>query len=146
MNLLFDQQQRLSSSELISGWWARGWAETQDNYLRSLHQRTQGQRWLTQIIKRQLELSWDLWKHRMKIAHSEDSHTLTATHELLNLRIREMYTTHAHTDHSPLRRWFRAQVHTLDSQPLHFKQDWLNMVNSFLPFLPPEPQQDLMDR
>ena len=127
----FNQQRQQGTVNVMFGWWANGWADTQHAYLLSLSRRTTGKRWLSRIIKKQWEVSWDLWKHRMKIASTSDSFSLALAHDRINLEIQTTYDQYSASDYPPLRRWFRQPVQSLLLQPLSFKQDWLTMVRCF---------------
>jgi hypothetical protein len=127
----FRQQQRLGTDDIPYGWWANGWAEAQNSYLVSLSRRTTGQRWLSRLIKKQWEVSWDMWRHRLEVATTPDSFSLATAHEQLNTEIRALFLRLSNTSYAPLQRWFRQPLALLLQQPLAFKQDWIAMVRSF---------------
>jgi len=127
----FTQQRRLGTDSLVFGWWATGWAETQDAYYKSLGKRTTGKRWLSRLIRKQWEIAWDLWRHRMKVANEPESFTIAREHERLNAAITIEYQRLSGTRLPPLRRWFRRPLPHLLQQNLAFKQDWLHVVRAF---------------
>jgi hypothetical protein len=114
------------------GWWASGWAEAQHHYLISISRRTTGWRWLSRLIKKQWEISWDMWKHRLEVAAQPNSFSIALAHENVNGEIQQLYQCLANTNHAPLQRWFRQPMFLLQQQPLAFKQDWICMVRSFV--------------
>lgn len=127
----FQQQQRLGCNDVMFGWWTTGWAEAQHLYLQSISRRTTGRRWLSRLIKKQWEISWDMWRHRLAIAATPDSFSLALEHEQANTEMHTLYVQLSRTDYPPLQRWFRQPINTLLHQPLAFKKDWIFMVRSF---------------
>ena len=127
----FNQQQRIGLRDIIYGWWHIGWAEAQHTYLLSISRRTTGRRWLSRLIKKQWEIAWDLWRHRLQVAASPDSFSLSLAHEQLNNTIRALYARLSTTTYHPLKRWFRQPQAVVLLQTLAFKQDWVTMVQSF---------------
>ena len=127
----FQKQQELGTENVIYGWWHVEWAETQHAYLASLSRRNTGRRWLSRLIKKQWEIAWDLWRHRMQVAASPDSHSLALLHGRTNQDIRHLYRQLSRTTYPPLRRWFQQPQDSLLHQPLAFKQDWILLVRSF---------------
>ena len=127
----FQQQQRLGTDDIMFGWWGNGWAEAQHGYLLSISRRTTGKRWLSRLIKKQWEIAWDLWRHRMEVSATPDSFLLSATHDRLNISIRTLFDQLATSPYPPLRRWFQQPLEFVLQQPLSFKEDWISMVQSF---------------
>ena len=127
----FRRQQNQGTQNIMYGWWANGWAETQHAYLSSISRRTTGYRWLSRLIKKQWEISWDLWRHRMEVAAQPDSFSLALAHENINEEVRVVYQQYSSSTYQPLRRWFQQPLHLLLQQQLTFKQDWLVLVQSF---------------
>ena len=80
----FRRQQQQGQKTVMFGWWDTGWAETQQAYLLSLSRRTTGKRWLSRLIKKQWEIYWDLWRHRIEVAVTPDSFSVASAHEQLN--------------------------------------------------------------
>jgi hypothetical protein len=129
---VYQKQQHQGNKNVMFGWWDKSWAETQHLYFLSISRRTTGRRWLSRLIKKQWEVSWDMWRHRMEIAATSDSFVLATSHESINIEIQEKYRTLQGSYHLPhLRRWFRQPVQVVLQQTLTFKQDWLTMVRSF---------------
>ena len=127
----FQRQHQQGSKNVMFGWWAKGWAETQHTYLQSLSRRTTGKRWLSRLIQKQWEVSWDLWRHRMEIAATSDSFSLALAHEKANQEIQDAYNQFATSPYPPLQRWFRQPLAMVTNQHLTFKHDWLRMVQCF---------------
>jgi hypothetical protein len=115
---VFREQARVGNTQVLYGWWTKGWAEVQHAYLVSLSRQTTGRRWLSRLIKKQWEVSWDLWRHRLQVAATPDSFSLSLAHDHINEEIRALY--------------FRQPLPLLLEQPMAFKQDWIVMVRLFL--------------
>jgi hypothetical protein len=134
----FQRQQHQGTDQAMFGWWSQGWAEAQQMYLLSISRRESGKRWLSRLIKKQWEVSWDLWRHRLEVAASPNSFSLARAHEQINIEIQLAYANMPAALHPPLQRWFRQQLAMVLQETLTFKKDWLAMVRSF----PGYPAQD----
>lgn len=135
---LFQKQQQQGTHKVLFGWWAEGWAEIQQAYYVSLSRKTTGKRWLSRLIRKQWEIAWDLWRHRLGVAATPDSFSLARAHESINVAIQDAFTRLSASNYQPLRRWFKQPIHVVQQQHLAFKQDWLSMVQSFNVPLPPD--------
>jgi hypothetical protein len=65
------------------GWWAfiegapcKGWAETQQCYYEFIGSRWMGQHWLSAVIRKMWDTSWDMWEHHNGILHNQDDSIL----------------------------------------------------------------------
>jgi hypothetical protein len=48
----------------LEGRWSMLWIDIQQRHFTQIKKRRSGKRWLTAIIKRMWDISWDLWQHR----------------------------------------------------------------------------------
>ena len=132
VSLAFQTQQQCGFDNTMFGWWATGWAEAQHDYLKSLARRTTGLRWLSRLIKKQWEVSWDMWKHRLEYSHTPNSHYVALLHVTLNTEVQALYDSIGRFPPPRLRRFFRRPLALLQAEPLEFKQDWLQVVRTFM--------------
>ena len=100
----FRRQQQQGSDHVLFGWWATGWAEAQHLFLLSISRRTTGRRWLSQLIKKQWEISWDLWRHRMEVSTTPNSFSLAHANDRINAEIQATYARLSGSTYPPLRR------------------------------------------
>lgn len=128
----FRQQHEQGTDNILFGWWATGWAEAQQLYLQSISRRVTGYRWLSRLIKKQWEIAWDLWRHRMEVAAQPTSYAVALAHDQTNTAIRNLYHRWSSSPPHPLQRWFQQPLLFILQEPLSFKQDWLTMVQSFV--------------
>lgn len=91
IRMAFQNQRRQGTEKVMFGWWAIGWAEAQNNYLLSIERRTTGRCWLSRLIKKQWEIAWDLWRHRMEVSHKPDSFSVVHAHDQINIQIRTLF-------------------------------------------------------
>ena len=126
---LVEAQTKIGWKHLVDGFFVHQWAETQQKYYSLLQRRTSGKRWLSQLLRHLWQIAWDMWRHRQKIAKSDDSATTAAIHQYLNITIQEYYDQHNHTDHQQLRRWFARPLSDITSETIDFKQQWLETVS-----------------
>jgi hypothetical protein len=108
------------------------WTETQQRYYEFLGRRRTGFRWHTQLIRRIWEISWDLWRHRLRILDSQDSLALARQHDALNARIDLAFTSKPSRLPLAAVRWFSRTPDVLYLETIDFKILWLEMVQSIL--------------
>jgi hypothetical protein len=73
-----------------------------------------------------------MWRHRTKTLESPDSQSLLAQMTVLDQQIQEHFTSF-HTAPIPeLQHWFARPVDHVALEPLDFKKQWLEMVDSAL--------------
>ena len=68
-------QNHLGWHAAFEGRFAIGWAEAQERHYRATPSKPyhNGRRWLSQVIKKLFEISWDLWTHRNNELHKRDT-------------------------------------------------------------------------
>ncbi len=85
-------QQEAFAEQDQMGWWnfllgrmSSKFAKSQDEYYKRIGSRQGGKRWLTALIQKMWDVSWDLWEHRNGIAHTDM--TPARIEELHDLRL-----------------------------------------------------------
>jgi hypothetical protein len=61
---------------LLEGCFVSTWADSQQQYFTIMGRKSSGKRWLTSLIKKLLDIAWDLWEHRNGIEHINDRASL----------------------------------------------------------------------
>ena len=65
----------------LTGCWAKGWAAAQQDYYQSRRQQKTGKRWLTEVIKKFWQVSWDQWLHCNPKLHDKDQGIIAQTNQ-----------------------------------------------------------------
>jgi hypothetical protein len=76
------------------------------------------------------EVTWDMWRHRMKIVDTIDSQSLIAQMAALDLQVQDRFNRFHNTPIPAMQRWFSQPVTTVALESLDFKQQRLNMVDA----------------
>jgi hypothetical protein len=103
------------------------WAEKQQEYLVWLKRRNTGKRWVTTLIKKLWEISWDLWEQQNGELTNPASPASLREHARLGALIAldfQDQTTLATRD----RRWFRRPKQVLFTETSEYKEQWLKSV------------------
>jgi hypothetical protein len=103
------------------------WAEKQQEYLVWLKRRNTGKRWVTTLIKKLWEISWDLWEQQNGELTNPASPASLREHARLGALIAldfQDQTTLATRD----RRWFRRPKQVLFTETSEYKEQWLESV------------------
>jgi hypothetical protein len=131
---LFTQQHATGWRPFFDGFINEGWIEIQQAYYTFLEKRNTGRRWASQLIRKFWGISWDLWRHRMKIAETEDNASRLAHMSLLDERIQTRYEQYE-TDPIPeLHRWFASTMQSIQTETQDFKEQWIQMVDTALEY------------
>ncbi len=127
INDLIRKQDVIGWKNFMEGGILHEWAAKQQEYYDWLQCRNTGKRWLTNLIKKLWEISWNMWEQRNGELKNPASPAWLREHARLDASI-----THEYTDTTTLakrdRRWFRRPKEILFTEALEFKQQWLESV------------------
>lgn len=126
---LIAQQDLIGWRTFMEGGILQAWAAKQQDYFDWLQRRNTGKRWITTLIKKLWEISWNMWEQRNGELTNPSSPATLREHARLDALIR-----HEYTDLSTLakrdRRWFRRPKEILFTEPLDYKNQWLESVST----------------
>jgi hypothetical protein len=127
VNDLVLQQNRLGWRAFLEGAVLQAWAAKQHEYFEWLKRKNTGKRWLTTLIKKLWELSWNMWDQRNGDLHNPTSPATIREHARLDALITTEYI-----DTSTLsvkdRRWFRRPREVIFTESTEYKTQWLESV------------------
>jgi hypothetical protein len=111
----------------LEGGVLQAWAAKQQDYYNWLQRRNTGKRWVTTLIKKLWQISWNMWEHRNGALTDPECPASIREHARLDALITTEYE-----EVSPLakrdRRWFRRPKEVLHTESLEFKTQWLESV------------------
>jgi hypothetical protein len=73
---LESEQDKVGWDFVLEGTFVSTWSTYQQCHLQLLGKKSSGRRWLTLLIKKLLDIAWDLWEHRNSIEHHNDTELL----------------------------------------------------------------------
>jgi hypothetical protein len=127
VNDLVLEQDLIGWKNFLEGCVLQAWAAKQQEYYDWLQRRNTGKRWVTTLIKKLWEISWNMWEQRNGELNDPASSASLREHARLDTQI-----THEYEDVSTLyikdRRWFRRPKEVLFTEPLEYKTQWLESV------------------
>jgi tRNA A37 N6-isopentenylltransferase MiaA len=103
------------------------WAAKQQEYYDWLQCRNTGKRWLTNLIKKLWEISWNMWEQRNGELKNPASPAALREHARLDAAIAQEYTDTIQLAKRD-RRWFCRPKEVLFTEPLEYKQQWIESV------------------
>lgn len=127
LNALILKQDAVGWRNFMEGGILQAWAAKQQSYYDWLARRNTGKRWITTLIKKLWEISWNMWEQRNGELKNPESPASLREHARLDTAIAQEYmhpTTLAKRD----RRWFRRPKEVLFTEALEYKQQWLESV------------------
>jgi hypothetical protein len=128
LNDLVLQQDSVGWRNFLEGGVLQEWAAKQNEYYEWLQRRNTGKRWITTLIKKLWEISWNMWEQRNGELKNPASPASLREHARLDARIHIEYN-----DISTLtikdRRWFRRSKEVIFTENLEYKHQWLESVS-----------------
>ncbi len=82
VNDLVNEQDLLGWRAFLEGCLLQAWAAKQQEYYDWLERKNTGRRWVTTLIKRLWQISWDMWEHRKGELKNHVSYTHLRAHEM----------------------------------------------------------------
>jgi len=76
---------------LLDGWLSLEWQATQSAYWQQWKRRKSSKRWTSELIKKLLNVSWDMWEHRNAALHHSTLHQADIIESKINDQIRETF-------------------------------------------------------
>jgi hypothetical protein len=124
VNNLILEQDAGGWRNFLEGGTLKEWAAKQQEYYDWLKRRNTGKRWVTTLIKKLWEISWNMWEQRNGELKNPASLASLREHAQLDAAI-----THEYTDPTTLTQRdqgrFRQPKEILFTEALEFKQQWL---------------------
>jgi len=115
---------------VLDGWLSLEWQATQSAYWQQWKRRKSSKRWTSELIKKLLNVSWDMWEHRNAALHHSTLHQADIIESKINNQIRETFALGLRDlprDAFPL---FHDTVEELLQKPRSYKEQWLDLVNA----------------
>jgi hypothetical protein len=128
VNNLLQQQDLIGWRAFLEGAILQHWAAKQQEYYTWLQRRNTGRRWITTLIKKVWEISWDMWEQRNGELTNPESPASLMEHARLDALIHIEYedpVTLAVRD----RRWFRRSKEIIATETIDYKKQWLESVS-----------------
>ena len=112
----------------LRGFPAKAWSSSQHCHYQHLNSKQTGQRWLTELIKKMWAISWDMWRFRNGVLHSQSTDTPTNLTFLITSSIlREL--NHGHRLLPPNCAYlFASDASTILKATINSKKLWLATV------------------
>jgi hypothetical protein len=111
----------------LEGGILQAWAAKQQDYYDWLQRRNTGKRWVTHLINKLWQISWNMWEQRNGALTDPDSPASIREHTRLDALISTEYYDITHLAKRD-RRWFRRPREVLHTESLEYKTQWLESV------------------
>ena len=106
LNALILKQDAVGWRNFMEGGILQAWAAKQQSYYDWLARRNTGKRWITTLITKLWEISWNMWEQRNGELQNPESPASLREHAWLDTAIAQEYLQPT-TLTQPDRRWFR---------------------------------------
>jgi hypothetical protein len=127
VNDLVLQQDSIGWKNFLEGCVLHAWAAKQQEYYEWLQRRNTGKRWITTLIKKLWEISWNMWEQRNGELNDPASPASLREHARLDAKIQHEYENVSQL-YLKDRRWFRRPKEVLFTESLEYKTQWLESV------------------
>lgn len=125
---LMEQQDELGWDAFCFGTIHKGWAPTQDLYLKSLGLRSTGTAWMSRLLRRIWEVQYTLWEHRNSCVHKNGTSLHCQEEAAVNQAIREEFTIGRNGLSSEYEGLFRGSTERLIKGDTAARLQWLSSV------------------
>jgi hypothetical protein len=127
VNTLTQTQDLLGWRAFLEGCVLKEWAAKQQEYYTWLERKNTGRRWVTTLIKKMWEISWDMWKQRNDELTNPESPASLREHARLDAIIHLEYADLQNLANRD-RRWFRRPPEVVATESIEYKQQWIESV------------------
>ncbi|CAB9498981.1 expressed unknown protein [Seminavis robusta] len=125
------EQTEIGWYNLLLGRISHRFTQLQDAHYKSLGNRRNGFRWTTAVIRKLLDISWDMWDHRNHIKHNDPHPAFDPQlRTTLNEEIRFQWSLGAASLRPEDRPLFRHGLDSIMEQTTTDKQQWLASVEN----------------
>ncbi len=128
VNDIVKKQDQLGWRAFLEGAVLHDWSAKQQEYYEWLQRKNTGKRWITTLIKKLWEISWNLWEHRNAELHNPESPAALREHARLDSLITQEYEDQVRISNKD-RRWFRRPKEIIFTERTEYKQQWVESVS-----------------
>ena len=111
----------------LEGGVLQAWAAKQQDYYDWLNKKNTGKRWITTLIKKLWQISWNMWEHRNGEDKNPSSPASLREHARLDVLIATDYADQTFLSQRD-RRWFRRPKEIIFMESLTYKTQWIESV------------------
>jgi hypothetical protein len=111
----------------IDGLLVNEWAAVQASYFEMLESRRSGKRWAGALIKKLWDTAWDMWDHRNRVVHDQESGVRAIE---LRWAIRLQFQLGAQGVTLQARRLFQGGVQKVLRYPIEVQEAWVCQIKA----------------
>jgi len=124
------RQKQLRWDAVLDGWLSLAWQEHQEAYWAQWHHCKSIKRWMTKLIKKLFNISWDMWEQRNDALHQSESHNDMILDRKINDQIRECFNQGLQDIPRDTFSFFRQPLEELLAHSWLYKEKWLASVQA----------------
>lgn len=127
---LWNEQATIGWDRFLNGFISKRWLTTQQMFYDRTQSKRTGRRWVSSLIQKIWDISWDQWRHRNEVLHGGDVLAEFHDPDTLETSIRTAFSAGAPRPCPPrFRKWFSfTNVDQLLSKPALDQRLWLRSV------------------
>ena len=123
-------QNRIGWGIMLEGCATHRWATAQQKYYEWIGSKKSGNRWMTNLIKKLWNISWNVWDHRNSKMHDEDNVVKDEEISLLDEAIKQEWELGCLILPPLIQRYYRTNVEIVLAYNMKRKKDWFSVVRS----------------
>ena len=121
-------QDRIGWFQLLMGFMSKSWLPIQQDYLERHNSKINARRWATQLIKKLMQIAWDMWGDRNDAKHNDRPSVMVRYDLSLNTEIDEILNKDPPYLLPADRHLLQIPANTLYAYSTIFKELWLKSV------------------
>lgn len=126
--MALEVQDGIHWTPFVEGCIAQEWTDIQDQHYKSIGCWRSGRRWTIELIKKLLDVAWDLWEHHNAVLHHKDNQATKYNMQSMHGKICSQYCIGAGSMPSWVEYLFMGRVEDLLSLSVHYQIKWLEAV------------------
>ena len=120
-------QNKIGWQNIMEGFPAKGWAEAQQQWYDWRKSRRTGKRWITSLVKKLAETSWQMWDHRNTVNNANDTNMESKE---IDGKIATEFRRGFHGIQAETGRLTKTKQGVLVRQSLGYRKNWLHRIRA----------------
>ncbi len=114
----------------LDGWLTIEWRAQQEQYWLQWRRKKSSKRWVTELIKKLWNISWDMWAHRNGVLHDAQQRHVDIIDSGINDRVTALYRWGVHAVPRDAIRFFHTPLEDLLEHASEYKAKWIRSVEA----------------
>jgi len=126
----FQKQSWLGWDAALDGWLTTEWRAQQEQYWLQWRHKKSSKRWVSELIKKLWNISWDMWAHCNGVLHDTQQLHVEIVDSQINTQLTALYRRGVHVVLRDAFSLFQHSLEELLQHPSNYKEKWIRSVEA----------------